>query len=95
MLSLSRSLAVVVAIGMSSCSPEGDASGSANKCATDLFPSYNPNVLQQCVAACIKCEHGTHDYLLDIVHLERCALSSMTTRRPMRFIGPSRACFSP
>jgi hypothetical protein len=59
MISLSRGLAVVVAIVMSSCSPEGDASGYTNKCATDSFPSYNPKVLQQCVAACIKCENGT------------------------------------
>jgi len=59
MISLIRSLAVVVAIVMSSCSPEGDASGYTNKCATDSFPSYNPKVLQQCIAACIKCEQGT------------------------------------
>jgi hypothetical protein len=59
MISLSRSLAVVVAIGMVSCSPEGGATGSTNKCATDSIPSYNPKVLEQCVAACIKCEHGT------------------------------------
>jgi hypothetical protein len=59
MISLSRSLAVMVAIGISSCSPEGDAPGSTSKCATDSFPSYNPKVLQQCIAACIKCEQGT------------------------------------
>ena len=59
MISLSRGLAVIVAMGISSCSPEGDASGHTNKCATDSFPSYNPKVLQQCVAACIKCENGT------------------------------------
>jgi len=50
---------VVVTIGLASCSPEGDVTGSTNKCASDSFPSYNPKVLEQCVAACIKCEHGT------------------------------------
>jgi hypothetical protein len=48
-------LALVVA----ACSPEGEPTGSLNKCATELFAAYNPKVMDQCVAACKKCDHGT------------------------------------
>jgi hypothetical protein len=41
-----------------SCSPDAEVAGSANKCATDIYPSYNPKVLDQCVAVCIKCNRG-------------------------------------
>jgi hypothetical protein len=45
---------------MMSCTPEDDVTGSIhNKCATDLFPSYNPKALDQCMAACIRCDRGT------------------------------------
>jgi hypothetical protein len=50
---------VSTALVLSSCSPEGDATGTTNKCATDRFPSYNSKALDQCVSACIKCDHGT------------------------------------
>jgi hypothetical protein len=39
-----------------SCSPDGEV--PANKCATDIYPAYNPKALDQCVAACIKCDRG-------------------------------------
>jgi PBP1b-binding outer membrane lipoprotein LpoB len=48
-------LAVVVV----SCKPEEETTGSVNKCATELFTSYNPKSLDQCVAACRTCDHGT------------------------------------
>jgi hypothetical protein len=56
-----RRFAVLVAItlAVASCSPEEEATSPTNKCATGLFPSYNPKVLDQCVGACIKCDHGT------------------------------------
>jgi hypothetical protein len=41
-----------------SCSPDAEVTGSTNKCATDIYPSYNPKVLDQCVAVCIKCNRG-------------------------------------
>jgi hypothetical protein len=41
-----------------SCFPEEEVTGSANKCATDIYPSYNPKVLDQCMAVCIKCNRG-------------------------------------
>jgi hypothetical protein len=45
--------AVSVAV---SCSP-GDTEVT-RKCATDIYPSYNPKVLGQCMDVCIKCDRG-------------------------------------
>jgi len=43
-----------------SCSPDDEVTGSVgNKCATEFIASYNPKILDQCIAACIKCDHGT------------------------------------
>jgi hypothetical protein len=47
-----------LALVVVSCSPESDVTGTTNKCATSLFPSYNPKDLKQCVDACIRCENG-------------------------------------
>jgi hypothetical protein len=41
-----------------SCSQSEVATGSASACAAELFPSYNPKALDQCIAVCKKCEHG-------------------------------------
>jgi hypothetical protein len=41
-----------------SCSPDTEVPGSKNKCASDLYPSYNPKALDQCMAICIKCDRG-------------------------------------
>jgi hypothetical protein len=46
---------------MVSCSPspEEEVTSSIHiKCATDLYHSYNPKMRDQCVDACIKCDHG-------------------------------------
>jgi hypothetical protein len=50
---------VFVTFAVASCSPEGEVTGSTNKCATNLYPSYNPKMLDQCMGACIKCDRGT------------------------------------
>ena len=31
---------------------------ATNKCATNIYPSYNPKVLEQCMDVCIKCDRG-------------------------------------
>jgi hypothetical protein len=50
---------IATAFAMVSCSPQEEATVSIrNKCATDLYPSYNPKALNQCVAVCIKCDNG-------------------------------------
>ena len=53
-----RSVAVLFVITLVACSPDAEVTGSANKCATDLYPSYNQKLLNQCVDVCIKCNHG-------------------------------------
>jgi hypothetical protein len=50
---------VSVTLAVASCSPDAEVTGSANKCPTDLYPSFNPKALDQCVGACIKCDRGT------------------------------------
>jgi hypothetical protein len=56
-----RSLVIAIAIGLilAGCWSEQDLTGSANKCATDSYPSYSAKNLKQCVDVCIKCERGT------------------------------------
>lgn len=39
---------------LGACSREGDVTGTTNQCAA----TYNEKDFDQCVAACIKCEHG-------------------------------------
>jgi hypothetical protein len=55
-----RRFAVLVAMtcAVGSCSPEEEVTASTNKCATNIYPSYNPKVFDQCVAVCIKCNRG-------------------------------------
>jgi hypothetical protein len=47
-----------LALVAAACSPEGEATGSINKCAAELYPAYNPKAMDQCVAVCKKCDHG-------------------------------------
>jgi hypothetical protein len=50
---------VVSLILLGGCNQEPEVTGSTNsKCATDLFPSFDSKNLNQCVAVCMKCEHG-------------------------------------
>jgi hypothetical protein len=51
-----------------SCSPDAEVAGSANKCATDIYPSYNPKVLDQCVAVCISAIAGLRPLARRHVH---------------------------
>jgi hypothetical protein len=57
-----RRFAVLIAAAFVtvSCSPGEEATRLIhNKCATDLYPSYDPRALDQCVAVCIQCDRGT------------------------------------
>ena len=57
-----KRLAVLIATAlvMISCTPDDEVTGSIhNKCASDLYPSYNSKALDQCMAVCIRCDHGT------------------------------------
>jgi hypothetical protein len=46
---LHAKLAVLIVITFAACSPDAEMTGSTNKCAADLYPSYNPKLLNQCV----------------------------------------------
>jgi hypothetical protein len=51
---------IVTALVLISCKPDDDVTGSIhNKCAANLYQPYNPKALDQCVAACIRCDRGT------------------------------------
>jgi hypothetical protein len=55
-----RSVVLIATAFLASCSPDAEATGTVhNKCATALYPAYNQRALNQCVAVCIKCDHGT------------------------------------
>ena len=41
-----------------SCSQSDNVPATVDLCAAELYPSYNPKVLDQCVAVCKKCQHG-------------------------------------
>jgi hypothetical protein len=49
---------VTLAFVVAACSPGGETTAPINSCATELYPAYNPKVLDQCVAVCKKCDHG-------------------------------------
>lgn len=49
---------VAVAFAICACSPASDTTGSINSCARELYPAFNPKVMEQCVAACRKCDRG-------------------------------------
>jgi hypothetical protein len=51
-----RFAVLIAAVSVISCSP-GDTAAT-NKCAADIYTSYNPKVLEQCMNVCIKCDHG-------------------------------------
>jgi hypothetical protein len=48
---------------LAACGPDDDQTGSitktSNSCAANLYASYNPKAMDQCVAVCTKCDHGT------------------------------------
>ncbi len=56
-----KHFAVLVAtvLVLSGCSPDVETTGTISRCVKDLFPVYNPKVMDQCVAACTKCDRGT------------------------------------
>jgi hypothetical protein len=51
-------IALILGFGVASCSPDPEVTAAANKCATAIYPSYNPKSRDQCVDVCIKCDHG-------------------------------------
>lgn len=55
-----RLLAVIIfALMTAACNQEQDITGSTPVCAMRNYSSYNPREINQCVAACKACDHGT------------------------------------
>lgn len=55
-----RLLAVIIfALMTAACNQEQDITGSTPVCAMRNYSSYNPRDMNQCVAACKACDHGT------------------------------------
>jgi len=51
-------LVIAMALAVSACNQAEETTGSIDACARNVLPSYNPKVLDQCVAVCKQCEHG-------------------------------------
>jgi hypothetical protein len=51
-------LAIATALLVSACNQANESSGASDTCARTMLPSYNPKVLDECVAVCKQCEHG-------------------------------------
>jgi hypothetical protein len=43
---------------LAACSPGADVTSSTSQCVASNYRSYDEKNFDQCVAACIKCEHG-------------------------------------
>jgi len=50
-------LIVAAALMLGACRND-ETTGSVNDCVMLNFPSYNPKAIDQCVAACKKCQNG-------------------------------------
>lgn len=51
-------LLVALVLMTAACRSDDDTTGSVDQCMVANFPSYNPKEMDQCVAACKKCQHG-------------------------------------
>jgi len=49
---------VAVVLVTAACRQDDETTGSVNDCVALNFPSYNPKSMDQCVAACKKCQNG-------------------------------------
>ena len=50
---------VLSAAALAACTPDNnDVTGSIETCARNLYSTYNPKNLKQCVGACIACDKG-------------------------------------
>jgi hypothetical protein len=54
----SAAVLFLLVLAVQSCSQSDDVTNSIDRCATDLYPAYNPKALDQCVAVCKKCQNG-------------------------------------
>ncbi len=45
-------------LSLAGCWSEPEVTGSTSSCTANLYSRYNPKLMDQCVNACIKCDHG-------------------------------------
>jgi hypothetical protein len=64
-------ISVLGVFALGGCSPDPDTTGAISNCVRDLFPTYNPKIMDQCVNACKKCDH---DHLHHVMHAKGGAL---------------------
>jgi hypothetical protein len=50
--------ALLLACLTAACWGDPSPTDAVARCASSMFPSYNPKDKDQCIAACIKCERG-------------------------------------
>jgi len=50
---------LLVPVILAGCSPEPETTGSIANCAAELFSTYRPKALDECVAVCRHCQRGT------------------------------------
>ncbi|HEV2153823.1 hypothetical protein [Bradyrhizobium sp.] len=50
---------LILALMTAACNPGQDITGSTAACPARNYSSYNPRDMNQCVAACKACDHGT------------------------------------
>lgn len=72
----SAALLALLVFGAPSCS-QSDVTGVVDVCAAELYPSYNPKLLEQCVAVCKKCQHG-----VTVTCTTSCTLKGARESRP-------------
>ena len=51
-------LLVALVLMTAACRSDDDTTGSVDQCMVANFPSYDPKSMDQCVAACKKCQQG-------------------------------------
>lgn len=52
-------LAILIPLAiLSACSRDSDVAETTSKCVASNYSSFDEKNFDQCVAACIKCEHG-------------------------------------
>ncbi|MCP3466805.1 MULTISPECIES: hypothetical protein [unclassified Bradyrhizobium] len=50
---------ILLSLMTAACEPEQDITGSTAACPLRNYSSYNARDMNQCVAACKSCDHGT------------------------------------
>jgi hypothetical protein len=50
---------LLIPLILAACNPEPETTGSIGSCAAELYSTFRPKALDECVAVCRHCERGT------------------------------------